>query len=825
MRAPLTAAYRALAGAHDEMVDPSGDLRAGWGTLVESVDRLGADGLASQWAVARKLIRDNGISHNIYGDPEGLDRPWSLDAIPLLIPATEWKQTCVALSQRARLMDRLLADLYGPADVVFEKLLPPELLWDNPGFLRACHGLRPPGEKWIHIYGADLVRMPDRAFHVLSDRTQNPSGAGYSLENRVVISRALPAMYRLSNAQRLAPFFIALRQTLATLAPETRRENPRVVLLTPGPYNETYFEHAYLARYLGYQLVQGNDLTVRDAIVYLKTLSGLQRIDVILRRVDDSFCDPLELYHDSYLGVPGLLQAARSGNVAIANALGSGVLQAPGLLPFLPGICKRLLGEELRMPSVRTWWCGDANSRAYVLDHLDGLVIKSAYPTRGEDPVFASELSRDDRSALAERIRQRPERYVAQERVMDTTTPTLAAGTLEPRRFVIRAYLCASGEDYVAMAGGLTRVAGSDDARTVSLQRGAGSKDTWILDDGPVLPVTLLPSGSTPVAINRGAGDLPSRVADDLFWLGRYVERAEAMVRLARGATMRLLDHDEQAGERVAMRLLRGLLPSSRSLWPETVEDDLVAELFAPLPSSLVSVVSNLHRLAGLLRDQISLDAWRVLQSIVQVVMSFSREPGGAMELYDAIISRCSAFAGLTGDSMSRGYAWTFVDLGRRLERAVTTARLLRDTLGAPADTPAEHAMLLETLLELADSSMVYRRRYLTHLETHAVVDLLLADETSPRSVVFQLAEMERHLRELPKRNSDVQLLQRLQVNVTRADMFGVCAVTGNARSQLEALLSEIANSCAQLSQTIAQRYFAHSALPRELGDQPPGAE
>ncbi len=352
--APPVAASRGFAMGYpaqgtipDEMVETDGALRPHWQSFVSMLDELGPDELRRRWEHAQRLIHDNGVSHNVYGDPQGLDRPWSLDCVPLLIPADQWDAVCDGLAQRARLLDRLLADIYGPLRTLYDRILPAELLWANPGFLRPCHGIKWPLDRWIHFYAADLVRTSDGQYEVLSDRTQAPSGAGYALENRIVLSRVIPTIYRQCNVHRLASFFVTLRESLASLAPQALHDTPRVVLLTPGPFNETYFEHSYLARYLGYQLVQGNDLTVRDSRVYLKTLGGLQRVDVILRRVDDDFCDPLELYQDSYLGVPGLLQAARKGNVAIANALGSGVVEAPALLPFLPGAVQTPPGRRI----------------------------------------------------------------------------------------------------------------------------------------------------------------------------------------------------------------------------------------------------------------------------------------------------------------------------------------------------------------------------------------------------------------------------------------------------------------------------------------------
>ncbi len=416
---------------------------------------------------------------------------------------------------------------------------------------------------------------------MLCDRTQAPSGAGYSLENRIVLSGILPTVFRQSNVQRLAPFFIALRRTLTSLA-RTNVENPRVVLLTPGPYNETYFEHAYLARYLGYTLVQGNDLTVRDGRVFLKTLGELQRVDVILRRVDDDFCDPLELYASSFLGVPGLVEAMREGNVAVANALGTGLLQTPAFLSYLPALCKRFLGEELMMPSVQTWWCGDDDARRYVLEHLSELVIKPAFPQAGSDPKFGQQLSSAERELLAARINADPINFVAQEHVISRSAPVLFNDKMQSRRFVMRSYLAASDGSYTVMPGGLARVTADEDSLVVSLQKGGGSKDTWILSSGPVNETTLLTAGLHQVELNRGGGDLPSRVADDLFWLGRYVHRAEGDVRIARCLLGRATDHARGEQPGVAQVLAGQLLDHPKFDSDDTNAYMLVAEVFTP---------------------------------------------------------------------------------------------------------------------------------------------------------------------------------------------------------------------------------------------------
>src|SRR5277367_3413803 len=402
--------YEATPGFYDEVLGSGTELRPHWGALSESLTSIGHPGLARRWREGQRLIHDNGITYNVYSDPESTSRPWPLDPVPLMMDPAEWKTIEVAVIQRAMLFNSILADLYGPQRLLREKMLPAELVFPNPAFLRPCWGIQPPGGVFLHMYAADLARSPDGQWWVLADRTQSPSGAGYALENRLVTTRVLPDVFRASHIRRLANFFQTYRDALQRLVP-ANRENPRIVLLTPGPYNETYFEHAFLARYLGYTLVEGGDLTVRDNSVFLKTLGGLLPVDLIMRRQDDTFCDPLELREDSMLGVPGLVQAVRAGNVALVNALGSGLLESPATAAFLPGLCKHLLGEELKMPTVATWWCGEEEPRSHVLENLSGLVIKQTFGSARRLPIFGAKLSAAEREQLLEEIRQAPADY------------------------------------------------------------------------------------------------------------------------------------------------------------------------------------------------------------------------------------------------------------------------------------------------------------------------------------------------------------------------------------------------------------------------------
>lgn len=820
----FASSYPARSDGFDEMLEADGSIRPHWRTFVSMLDDLGPTELLRRWDQARRIIHENGVTHNVYGDPNGLDRPWNLDFAPLLIPAEQWRALDVGLMQRAKLLDLLLADLYGPARTITDGVLPPELLYANPGFLRQCHGIRPPGDRWLHLYAADLGRFSDGNFVVLSDRTQAPSGAGYTLENRIVISRVLPSLFRNCNVQRLAPFFIALRSQLAAMAP-ANRENPRIVLLTPGPYNETYFEHAYLSRYLGYTLVQGNDLTVRDRRVYLKTLSGLQRVDVILRRVDDDYCDPLELYQRSFLGVPGLLEAIREGNVAVANALGTGLLQSPCFLPYMQDLCRYLLGEDLKLPSVRTWWCGDRASYAYVLANLPKLVIKPAFPSRGGDPIFGEHLTAPQLAELSGRIAAKPIEFIAQEKMVPSTAPVLLDQQVQRRHLVIRTFLAANNGSFVTMHGGLTRVTASTDSLVVSLQKGGGSKDTWILADGPVSDATLLPSATQSIELSRGGGDLPSRVADDLFWIGRYVERAESIIRLARGTLVRIADQsgfETSSVLDVLTHTLTGKVPvaGGRS------EQELLAALLDPArPIGLRVTIRSLHDLARVVRDRISADAWRILQNVEQEFSSFTPTPGqdqlaSVLDLLNRLVINLAAFDGMALDSMTRGQAWQFLDIGRRVERTIDVCRLLRSTLVnvVPNDGP-----LLEAVLEIGDSALTYRRRYLTHLQAVAVADLLLADETNPRSAAYQLTALEDHLSKLPRESShplaspDLQLVMKLRAQMRMTNLEAECVPVNDRRVRLEALLADLIAQMATVSESIGHIYFTHALGSRHL--------
>jgi uncharacterized circularly permuted ATP-grasp superfamily protein/uncharacterized alpha-E superfamily protein len=826
-----TRAYQPPPGFYDELVAPEGAVRPHWRPLIDPLEQMGEAAFARRWQEGRRLIHENGTTYNVYADLQTTERPWPLDPLPLVLDPTEWPQIEAAIVQRATLLNAVLADLYGPQKLLRDHLLPPELVFPNPAFLRPCCHIPVPGGVYLHLYAADLARSADGQWWVIADRTQAPSGAGYALENRLVCSRVLPDIFRAAHIERLALFFQTYREALRALAPG-RRENPRVVVLTPGPYNETYFEHAFVARYLGYTLVEGGDLTVRDDRVFLKTLGGLLPVDLIVRRQDDTYCDPLELRPDSMLGVPGLMQAIRSGAVTVANALGSGLVESAAPSGFLPGLCRHLFGEDLKLPSVATWWCGEEAARAFVIEHLPNLVIKPSFPSLGVHPIFGARLDDSGRAALVDKIRATPAAYVAQEQVALSTAPVWEEGLLSPRHLVLRLYAVAAGGSYAVMPGGLTRVTASLADFIASMQSGGGSKDTWVIGKGPASPFSLLPSGTARLPISRATFDLPSRVADNLFWLGRYTERIEPVVRTLRAILPRLFQESDlaaiagvTAGARILASLgyIRPELAHSGTP-PSALETELLDLIFdSDGPKSLPWNIRKVRRGGWLLRDRVSADAWRILNQLEQLLPSASPpEPlrlTAAQSFLDHAIGTLSAFSGLVMESMTRGDGWRFLDMGRRVERASQMVDLLRYGLGFDCDAETGQ---LEVLLEIADSSITYRSRYLTSMQPDLVLDLLLMDEANPRSVAYQLALLKEHVEQLPgikspiRRPPEARLAISLLSSVQLADLRELgCANPQGRRANLEALLNRLTTGLRAFSETLTRDYFNQAGPSR----------
>lgn len=805
----ILAGYRPLPGIFDEMVARSGEIRPHWQPFLSMLAELGPETIQRRFAAADRHLRDSGVFYRVYEDPAGAERPWPFSHVPLIIDAADWKTLKAGLVQRADLLEAVLGDVYGPAKLVNDGRLPAVLVAGNPEFLRPLVGVAPQGDAHIRFYAVDVGRSANGQWWVLGDRTQAPSGAGYALENRLALARGIPDIYRTLRVQRLAPFFQAFQSALESL---NRQDDSRVCLLTPGPMNEIYFEHAFLARYLGFLLVEGEDLTVRDDGVFIRTVSGLRRAEVLLRRLDADFVDPLELNAKSRLGVPGLVQAAREGKVAIANALGAGFAEARALLSFLPALAPVVLGSELRLPNVATWWLGQTHVRDVMIRQLDRMVIAPAFGADAGGEFLGSGVlgaSLDDArcTRIAAAIKDRGLDFVVQETVNLSTTPVWVDGRLEPRPFILRVYVARTAEGWSVMPGGFVRVADDMDSRAVSLQHGGRTADAWVLADGPVGETTLLPSPET-ISIKRATGMLPSRAAENLFWLGRYVERAEATLRLVRALLNRFSEADEATGS--ALERITSLL-GAWSAGPIDIPYTKVTLIARAAlqrndcEGSLPRLVGSARAAASVIRDRLSPDAWRALTTLGDIFAEPATagvSDGDMFERVDAALHILSSFSGLAQENMTQLGGWRFLELGRRIERAVATCRFARQFAHEPSMDEA-----LDVMLELCDSRITYRQRYLMVAARAPVIDLVVLDPSNPRSVAYQVDLIETHLAALARRNADGRLTPPQQV---AAAMATTLRTTDASAIDNDAIYG-IENALLKLSEAVSAAYLTHS--------------
>lgn len=834
----------------DEMLDETRTPRPHWRNVAEQLQAVSVDELNRRDAHADQLIAENGITYSAWTTAGDSSRPWELDVVPAVYAADDWQNLEAALVQRARLLNMILEDIYGPQKLLTDGLLPAEIVLANPQFQRALHGQPLPLGGHLQSYSAELARSPNGRWWVMADRASSVTGWGYALENRIVASRTWPHLIQECHVQRLAPFFMALQQNLHSIAPR-HRDNPRIVILSPGPADPYYFEDAFLSRYLGYTLVEGGDLAVRDDQVWLKTLGGLFPVDVILNRAGDAGLDPLELSGVAPMGVPGLLQAVRNGNVVVANPLGAGLVESPVFMAFLPGLCRKLLGEELATPSIATWWCRDKRARDHVLKNLSSLVLKPALARNGDEEIIGSELAQGELEALKAAILAKPHAYVAQEQVTRSTAPMWQEGTMLPAHVAMRTFLTASEVGFQTLPGGLIRYAKSSGPLELSVSAGDGSKDAWVLSDGPVAHRSLLGAPEETVKLQRGSVALPSRVADNLFWLGRQLERADGSARLLRTAVDRMAveSQTEMSGDLSALiRVLagRGLiepgmaLKEMRSSLP-AAERMLLNCIFEDDDStSIRTTLAEVWRLASIVRDRISLDTWRVIHRMYRRFLAETKgedhDLGDALPLLDRLVFEVAACYGLATDTMTRSQAWRFMDIGRRLERGMQTVSLLQHSC---TQFQRDDLSVLQSLLDVCDSSMTYRSRYLARTTGAPVLDLLLTDETNPRSVAFQLAILEEHIQELPReqnpaiRGEDLRTVMSALHRVRMADVTALChwkedqekpSKTKSRRANpnpLETLLSRLDKELVTLSQLISRRYLIHAGPLRQFPNLP----
>ncbi len=827
----------------DELIGQDGSVRPHWQGFLKGFSALTASERQLALETAERLLKDDGVTYLAGQDGQQTDRPWQLDLFPLLISQEEWTQLETGLIQRARLLNHILSDLYGPQQLLKNGTLPPAVVFGNPQFLQPCHQVPVQGGTYLHFLAFDVARSPDGQWWVLRDRTEAPSGAGFALENRIIVSRSLPDLFDETRVQRLSSFFQTFSEHFLKFS---QRDDPLAVVLSPGPQNVAYFEHAYLSRYLGYPVVEGSDMTVRDDRLYLKTVDGLKPIDLVLRRIYSDLCDPLELATDSVLGIPGLLQSIRAGHVTMGNALGSGLVDSEVLLSFLPTLSQFFFSEGLKIPSVATWWCGQARERAYVLENMERLMIRRVLtPKRNLShrrlSSFGPDLTVRDKEELIQAINRRGHEYVGREIVSPSTTPFWGAGDqLRPVPMTLRLYLTATKDGYAVMPGGLARVSVQSDPRGHWHEPGDFSKDTWVKGGAFDHQAVVVPGHHT-LPLRRGGRDLPSRTADNLFWLGRYIERAEGAIRLLRSLFFRTSGEAGLSDDPETLTRLVSLLVMQKHLSPrrakravdggaDMVEAELRSILFDPdSPDGLAIILQNVRRTAELVRHRLSQDTWNILIELTSIPKVWTRTKGQSMDdalrLLSRMIQHLAAVNGMVMENMTRSYAWRFLEMGRRLERMRHLSRLIRHlaTRGTPEATGA-----LNLLLELADSSITYRTRYRAEAKLAAVLDLLLADETNPRSVIFQLQTFETHLNNLPHEetaaslNPAQKIITRVSTDIRLTDMIQIAELTKTrkVRVSLVRLLKELDHGVHQLSDNVAHTYFSHSMAQRISGPQ-----
>ncbi len=825
-----------LQGHRDEAFDTNGQIKPHWRYLLDSLQSIGEQALTDRQAKALRILRDDGATYNIYSDDPTPSRTWGLDLVPSLIDSEEWGTIEAGLLERSELFDLLLKDIYGPRTLIRTGVIPPEALFCHGGFLRACSGIEMPGEHGLILHAVDLMRDQNGDMCVLTDRTQSPSGAGYALENRTVMSRIFPSLYRDSHVHRLATFFQRLRNKLTSLA--TDQDQPRVVVLTPGAHNESYFEHAYISNYLGLHLVQSGDLVVRNGYVWMKSLDGLSRVDVILRRVDDWYCDPVELRSDSVLGVANLLEVVRAGRVVIANPLGSGVLENPVFLRYLPDIAKALLGRELRLKSVATHWCGEKKDLDYVMEKFDTLVIKPTYRGSGMRSVLGSQLSDEQKQTLISAIKKQPHNYVAQAQTNAGNLPTLIDGKLQPRPAILRTFSLAADESYTLMPGGLTRVGIEESAFIISNQTGSQSKDTWVIASEPERTTAQHSAEDSSTHVREiELISLPSRVVENLFWMGRYAERAEASLRILRTVFMIINGEDVISDE--CKRILLETVTEVSSTHPGFKSED--PSIFNTPESELLLVLKDAERMGSVRsnlnamlfcsdqsKELLSSDTLRVINDIRDALNDMDSALASGLisapeEALDPLVTALMALAGLTQESMMRGVGWRFMQIGRRLERGIQTTAMIQSLLVPKLTEPSQNTLIQALLLSL-EGLISYRRRYRARIDVESALDLVLLDINNPRSLLFQLDELTNHINALPKlpeqsneltAESRAILEAETKIKLTRLNQLSVHEL--NQRQHLNALLHTISELLGDTSNNISEKYFEHRESSRQL--------
>ncbi len=795
--------------SYNEAFKSPGQPHNHWRQLITELDTLGSKALNRYQERARHMRHEDGATVNPFDDPSQRSTSWNLDPIPMILGAAEWSDLEAGLIQRAHLLEKILADVYGAQKLLQNGQLPVELVFSNSNFLHACHNIVPPGNRFLPFYSVDLYRAEDGRFRIFRDHADTPTGLGYALENRVVMSRVFSELYHKTPTLRLAPFFRTFhRQTVSRTI--LGHESPAIVLLSPGPDSPIYFEHAFLSRYLGYPLVEPQDLTVRNGKVFLKKLAGLEPVEAIFRHIPDLSSDPFALRRETSKGVAGLIQACRENSVEILNPVGSGFIDTPALSTLLPSLSTTLMGQKLLLDNHPSWWCGTPDGLEHVLQNIDQLTLCHAFNHATMDEQADGQL---------QRIRSSPSRYLASAPLAPSVVPGWGHEGMNSSYVLLRVFVCATDTGFAVLPGGLGITAAKTTTLSGNSPENQSSKDVWVLSDRPVEPFSLMERFHS-VAEFKRSSDLPSRVADHLLWLGRYLERTEGLVRLLR-LVFRKISGEDRPQDIPELRFLLKLL-RAKTIIPALPKDSPEIPLFQELVThlnnglarkdggnSVASLLRLVQNAAHKVRDRLSLDSSRIINHLEEIADSTVYDP---LEFLDETLFTLSSFSGLAMESMTRSLGWRFMDIGRRVERAVNQTSLISIALPLVCSEPSN---TLEALLEISDSTMTYRARYRSAFQLAPVLDLLLVDESNPKSLAFQLSRVITHIEHLPRQSErsfahqEERLALKMLTAVRLLELHEVhCREEDNRNAELAQVLSTVSADLKDFSQHITGHYL-----------------
>ena len=828
----------------DEMLSASMEVNPGWKPLLSNISNIGTNGLVARQNDLNWSLSENGVTYNIYNDPEGLNRPWNLNVMPIIIHDKEWQILEKGIKQRTELLNLILCDIYGKRELIKNGIIPQEVIYSHRGFLRQCDQIKYNTEKHLLIHAIDMARGPDGRMWVINDRTQAPSGMGYALENRLTMGRVMPDLFENMYVKKLSGFFRQFNDLLVDSSPD-KKDNPNIVILSPGPHNETYFEHAYLSSFLGYPLVEGNDIIVRESKLWMKSLKGLKLIDVVLRRVDDIYSDPLELMEDSRLGVAGLLEVIRQQNVSIINPVGSRILENPGLIPFINSIAWYFLNEELILPQIPTWWCGQEKEKKYVLEHLSGLIIKRIDRSSPASIFFGEKMSKAGLDDLPRQITDRPYRFVAQEKISFSTSPTFYNKQFEPRNSVWRTFAIANKNEYSIMPGGLVRVAAERGEIMVSNQKGGTNKDIWIIEDTESQDYNISSWNRKPAESISGLDDLPSHTAENLFWAGRYVGRTLTVARFLRVVLkqMTYIQFNEQKPQSLGLQLLfqavthiTGTYPGFITQKEKNIRVEEYSEMLSVIldktrPGSLSYTISMFTSSYYSIRNLWSTDMWRVFEQIEQIWESLHNETNfqirDIIQSMDQLITRLIAFMGLVEESILVEQGLLLYYIGIQLEQSILNVSKCRSLLILKQSEQIEYE-IFESLLRSHESLNIYRYSYKTFIKLENVIDLIVLGLKYPRSLAYKLNRLNKDLSLLPKSKTTHELTDYeknifaafSKIRLARSEELVKTEENSLIRNELDNFLLEISELLNNTSIAISNTYFSHIYTQNQLVNQ-----